>query len=265
VLSSIYRYINRRKDTPQSYTDKLEHDLLPEPYYGYCILSAAQQAKVLGYERISIIEFGVAGGNGLLSIEWNCQQISNIVGIDFEVCGFDSGIGLPKPSDPKDLPYLWFEGDFLMDIALLQSKLTISELVIGDVKKTVLDFYDKYNPAPVACIFEDLDYYTSTLDSFNIFETEPDNYLPRIPIYFDDVIGRFEFPMNEWVGELAAIKAFNELNESKKIGKINYLNHKRRVPAKWNDCIYVFQDFEHPRYRDPIREKQPHKCALEKT
>jgi hypothetical protein len=245
-----------------NYIELLDQDKVPRPHYGYCILKAAEQAKILGYDKISVLEFGVAGGNGLLNIEWHIKKIKKVLDMNFEVYGFDTGKGLPRSSDPRDVPYLWFEGDFVMDEELLRSRLDHAHLVIGDVKETVKNFFDRYKPAPVACIFEDLDYYTSTLDSFEIFNTNPNNYLPRIPIYFDDVIGRFEFPMNEYIGELAAINKFNEVFEAKKIAKINYLRLKRRVSAKWNEQIYIFQDFGHPKYSEPIREKQPQKTAL---
>ena len=55
-----------------------------------------------------------------------------------------------------------------MDVEKLTNKLEKAQLVIGDIKNTTRNFYRKYNPAPIGCIFFDLDYYSSTLDGFNI-------------------------------------------------------------------------------------------------
>lgn len=244
------------------YLARLEDNDVPRPHVGYCILKAAEQAKLLGYNKISIIEFGVAGGRGLLSIEYHIEEIKNVIDMDFEVYGFDSGQGLPKPTDPRDCPYLWFEGDFAMDYNKLQSSLKYSTLVIGDVKETCATFHDKYEHAPIACVFNDLDYYSSTKASLEIFNCDPKHYLPRIPFYLDDIIGRFEYPMNDFVGELAAVHEFNATQETKKIGKINGLCYKQKRPAKWHEKIFIFQDFNHPRYADPIRMKQPDKCKI---
>ena len=253
----------RTKLTARTYPQKLEVDRVARPHYGYCILKSAELAKILGYKKISIIEFGVAGGRGMLNIEYHIDEIKKIIDMDFEVYGFDSGAGMPKSTDPRDCTYLWFEGDFNMDKEKLLSRLKYSKLIFGDVAQTTRTFFDEYKPAPIACVFNDLDYYTSTLNSFNIFDTSSDNYLPRIPMYFDDVIGRFEFPMNDFVGELAAIHEYNRLNERKKIGKINELRHKRKVQAKWNEMIYVFQDFDHPKYNDPVRGSQNAKVRID--
>jgi len=47
---------------------RLTLDALPYPAYAYGMLNAAIQAKELGLTRISAIEFGVAGGNGMLAM-----------------------------------------------------------------------------------------------------------------------------------------------------------------------------------------------------
>ena len=48
------------------YEERLEHSLVRRPQYGYCLYNAARLAKKLGHNRVSAIEFGVAGGRGLL-------------------------------------------------------------------------------------------------------------------------------------------------------------------------------------------------------
>jgi hypothetical protein len=53
--------------------------------------------KTLGHERISVIEYGVAGGNGLRMLEEHAKKIESILGVKIEVYGFDTGKGLPQP------------------------------------------------------------------------------------------------------------------------------------------------------------------------
>ena len=47
---------------------RYRHSYSREHYY-YCIRAAAETAAALGIPKISVLEFGVAGGNGLLEIE----------------------------------------------------------------------------------------------------------------------------------------------------------------------------------------------------
>ncbi len=55
------------------------------------ILNAAYLAKALGVGRISLIEFGVAGGNGLVSMELAADRIEKLLGVGIDVYGFDTG------------------------------------------------------------------------------------------------------------------------------------------------------------------------------
>ena len=61
------------------------------PHYHSVIFECTQTALKLNLKKISIIEFGVAGGNGLLTIEKYCKKISKKYGIQFEIYGFDFG------------------------------------------------------------------------------------------------------------------------------------------------------------------------------
>ena len=40
----------------------------------------------------------------MLSFEYHAEQITKILPIEIEVYGFDTGEGLPKPLDYRDLP-----------------------------------------------------------------------------------------------------------------------------------------------------------------
>ena len=238
------------------YEIRLNYDWVDRPWYGYSIFQAAKMAKSLGHESISIIEFGVAGGNGLINIEKHIKQIKKIVDIEFEVYGFDMGTGLPKPTKGKDLAYHWQEGYFAMDQEALEKKLKLSKLVLGNIKDTCPTFFSSYNPAPIGCVFVDLDYFSSTVEALKIFDTDSSNLLPRIYCYFDDIMGSENELYNEYSGELAAINLFNETHEDKKICKLRCL-FERKVRRCWNEMIYSFHSFNHPKYNDFISDTAP--------
>ena len=44
----------------------------------------------------------------------------------------------------------------------LKKKLNFANLILGDVNKTVPNFSTKHKLSPIACIFLDLDFYSST-------------------------------------------------------------------------------------------------------
>ena len=74
---------------------RVRHDIWSRPHYAYGIYSAADLAKRLGLSAISVIEFGVAGGRGLLAMENIAREISsNFTKIEILVLGFDGGQGL---------------------------------------------------------------------------------------------------------------------------------------------------------------------------
>tara|TARA_B100000676_G_scaffold268207_1_gene283189 strand:+ start:1586 stop:2428 length:843 start_codon:yes stop_codon:yes gene_type:complete len=228
-----------------SYAFRLKYDAVERPEYGYCIYEAAKLAKTLGYSKISVIELGVAYGDGLVNIEEHVLEVEKEVGIKIEIFGFDSGIGLPKPEDYKDLPFLWKETQYAMNQEKVQKRIKRAKLIIGDIKETVNTFFEDYNPAPIGCIFFDFDFYSSTINAFNLFNTEEKNYLPRVNCYFDDIIGT-----NEFVGELRAIDNFNANHENKKIAKIFGFSKTRIIPSTWNEQIFLFHDFLHSKYND---------------
>src|SRR5437899_188283 len=159
-----------RKLPVLSYKTRLEVEAVVKPQYGYCIYHAAVLAKKLGHRKISILEFGVAAGKGLLAIEWHVSQAAEALGMEFEVYGFDLGSGLPKPRDYRDLPYHWQAGFFSMRLPSLEPRLKYTKLVIGDVRETCRDFLASYSPAPIGVILWDLDFYSSTKDSFQILD-----------------------------------------------------------------------------------------------
>ena len=230
------------------YSERLKYGALERPNYGFCLYNAALLAKNLGIEKISAVEFGVAGGNGLVNIERHAAEIEKELGTGFEVYGFDMESGLPAPRDHRDLPHNYKLGDYRMDRARLKARLKISKLVLGDVKDTCETFFDDFAPAPVGCIFFDLDYWSSTLDSFKLFDAGSDHFLPRVYCYFDDVYASESAAMCEFIGQRLAIDDFNGASEDRKIGRLFHFVSPPAIPAGWHSQIYVYHDFKHPDY-----------------
>ena len=226
-----------------------------KPHYVWGVLQGCALAKVLGYKRASVIEFGVAAGAGLLRLERIAQLVEDKIGIGIEVYGFDTGIGLPKPQDYRDCPNLWLDGQYPMDVELLSSKLRKASLKLGLIKDTLPAFLQNA-PAPVAFAAIDVDLYSSTKELFKLFEAPHDRLLPRIVCYFDDIIGD---TFNEYNGERLAINEFNAEHALRKICPIYGLRHY--VPTKhrnshWPELMYFAHCFDHPLYnqRDSLRK-----------
>ncbi len=125
---------------PASLPTQIYFDSLERPAYAYGLYVAALQAKRLGYERISAIELGVAGGNGLVALEGLARRIGEHFGIRIQVHGFDTGTGLPRPTDWRDHPYLWREGDYKMDQDALRARLKGARLWLGPVGETIAEY-----------------------------------------------------------------------------------------------------------------------------
>lgn len=73
---------------------------------------AARLVKLLEIPRISVLELGVASGNGLVVIEQHARWIRHELDVNLEIYGFDTGEGLPEPVDYRDLAYGWKAGFF---------------------------------------------------------------------------------------------------------------------------------------------------------
>jgi hypothetical protein len=227
---------------------RLRYDAVVRSHYAYGIYWAALEAKKLGLNGISVIEFGVAGGNGLLVMEQHAAEVERETGVAIQVYGFDRASGLPPPSDYRDMPYAYRAGTYSMDRASLEERLERAKLVIGDVAQTARSFVADYHPAPIGFIAFDLDLYSSTNDSFALFSAPDDFLLPRVFCYFDDVVGSDLFLMNEYVGELRSIREFNESNERQKIAPIYGFAQKRVLPCWWAIKMFAFHRFDHRLY-----------------
>ena len=246
-----------------SYADRLSIGAVMWPYYGYCIYHAARLATALGYPRISVIEFGCGGGNGLVAAERHIAEIARLFPIEIELYGFDTGAGLPPPRDYRDMPHYFQGGLYRMDRRALEQKLTRAALVIGDVKETCRRFFAEHGAAPVGCMLHDLDYYSSTRDALALFDAGPAHFLPRVFIYFDDVIGDETWLCNDYAGERLAITEFNRDHADQKIAPIPSL--PIQFPSRWAHQVYIRHDFAHPRYNDFVgaAQQRSHQDAIQ--
>jgi hypothetical protein len=163
-----------------SYEDRLSIGAIDRPQYGYCIFQAARLASLLKYPKISVIEFGCGGGNGLLNAEMHITAVKKIFAVDIELYGFDCGSGLPSPRDYRDMPHYFRAGLYDMRRDSLEPRLKLAELVIGDTKDTCATFLQDCNPAPIGCMLHDLDFYSSTRDALTMFDAEAAYFLPRV-------------------------------------------------------------------------------------
>ncbi len=219
-------------------------------HYHICLNRAAEEASALGIRRLSVAEFGVAGGNGLIELEAIADYVEQRHDVSFDIYGFDIGSGLPSPVDYRDTPWKWDLGWYEMDEAALRARLRRAELVIGDVKDTVPAFVPRLKDAPLCAAMFDLDFYSSTKDALRIFaDGNADTYLPRALCYFDDLVAI------EDVGVSLAISEFNEENARR---KIRPALHWQRQPDPFlrGLKIYDFHDFDHPLYTKLVRREQ---------
>lgn len=235
-----------------SYRSLAEGGVVEYPQYGYCMYNAAQLAARLGHKAVSAIEFGVAGGNGLVAAERHAREITRETGVEFQIYGFDSAVGLPPPTDYRDLPFGWQAGFYPMDQEKLKRRLSMAKTVIGPVRQTCADFFDQYAPAPIGCIFWDLDFYSSTMDAFQIFQGEDRYFLPRLSMYFDDMVGP---DYCDFIGEPMAIADFNSQSKNAKISP-EYYTRFQSFPQIWKHQIFVYHNFTHTDYCRFVGEQQ---------
>lgn len=234
--------------TRLSYPQRFELSLIRKPMYGYCLYRGAQLAKRLGLDHVSAVEFGVAGGNGLIAMESHAAEIERITGVTISVFGFDSGEGLYAPADYRDMPYYFAPGHYKMDVEGLQARLSRAQLVLGDARMTFAEFTSAGHP-PIAAMSFDMDYYSSTIGVLEIAgqESSQKGFLPRTYCYFDDVTGYKTQDYNEFTGELLAIAEFNGTHESAKFARDRYFRARPFRPA-WTEKLYTFHRFDHPEY-----------------
>lgn len=235
----------------------LDTEAVERPHYAYCMLHAARLGRRLGHDRISAIEFGVAGGNGIAFMVDFAKQVEAATGVAVDCYGFDTGKGMPDPEGGKDLPYWFRAAQYPMDEDALRRKVPEAKLVIGNIRDTVQTFVDTHRPAPIGAIFNDVDYWSSTLDSFRLFDrvdTQSAHFLPRQYMYFDDIIGSEIEMYGPHNGQLAAMHEYNAANPAVKIHLNQNLLPKTNI--SYRHQIYYAHLFAHPRYEEFLGDDQ---------
>jgi hypothetical protein len=238
-----------------TYRAKVDFDLVVRQQYAFPILYAADAAKQFGYKTVTIIEFGVAGGAGLLNMCRIAERTRAATGIDFRVVGFDTGKGMPAPIDYRDLPESFQAGDFPMDVERLRRALPdFAELVIGDIADTVPEFLDQLgDDTPIAFVAVDVDYYSSAKKALEVLAGPPQLYLPVVPVYLDDI---GVDGSNPWTGELLAVDEFNRENRMRKIAPFTLLRSRRIFKnTQWIDRMFAAHIHDHA-LRSPTRRRQ---------
>lgn len=226
---------------------RIELALLAKPAYAYCVLRGAQLAQRLGIAEVSVLELGVAGGNGLLAMEAHAAEVERLTGVSVRVFGLDTGEGLYEPADFRDMPYYFAPGHYRMDVDKLTVQLKRAELILGDARKTFADFVSNERP-PIAAISFDMDYYSSTKGVLAVIGSDQheESFLPRVYTYFDNVSGYDAQDYNEFTGELRAIAEFNEQYPTKFAADRHFLAKQFR--PRWVEHVYTMHRFGHPHY-----------------
>ena len=208
----------------------------PNPAYRHCVSAGAALAGALGESGITIVEFGVAGGNGLVALEQTAGAVENATGLRVDVVGFDSGVGMPVPDGYRDLPYKWGAGYYPMNEPALRARLKRARLLLGPVAETAPVFASECR-FPVAAVMMDLDYYSSTLAALQILDAAPT--LPRVSLYFDDL-----WAATPYTGEWGAINEYNRSHQMQKLVQTWDLAHA----DGWRAQVFELHKFEHPDY-----------------
>lgn len=227
--------------------------VVERPHYAWCMIRATELAKRLGYSTISGIEFGVAGGNGLVFMRTFADLLEKTSGIKIECYGFDSGKGMPDPEGWRDLPYWFRANQYKMDEQKLRARLGDSKLILGDIRDTVNSFVAEFRPPPIGFVFNDTDYYSSTLASLSLFRhsvKHPECFSPRIFQYYDDIVGSPWEMYGECNGQIAAINDFNKSQDAVVIHQNrNLISDTHR---HWRHQIYYCHLLMHPHYNTYI-------------
>ena len=229
-----------------SVRQKIAYDLVLRPQYAFCIQAAADLAKKHRISKVTLLEFGVASGAGLLNLCHIAGKVTKETGVQFDIVGFDSGEGMPPPRDYRDHPEKYFTGDYPVTDkeGLLRRLPNNARIIFGDIETALARFRDEIT-APIGVVCIDVDYYWSTKESLNVMLLDPEKYLPITYMYFDDVQ---DIDDNEFCGELCAIKEFNAdaSHPMRRIAPANFLSELRILKrAIWHKQIYLAHVFDH--------------------
>jgi hypothetical protein len=234
--------VKRRGD----FREKESFGLIPRPNYAYGILRAADLARFAGKRAVTVCEFGVATGDGLLNMAELADMIKAETGVELRVVGLDTGEGLPAIEDYRDHPELWVAGDFAMTNkeTLKERMAGRAELILGDIKDTVGGFVSSLSEAaPLGFVSIDVDIYSAAKAAFQALDGPPELYTPAVSLYCDDVRSFFS---NRWCGELRAIEEFNQEHELRKIDRDRSLPGGRPIATEaWYESMFICHVLDH--------------------
>ena len=200
------------------------------------MLMSVWVSSIVGKKQVTFVELGVSNGNGLFTMIDFADYIQKHLDLKIEVIGFDIGSGMPEPLDFRDHPELWKTGDFACEVDVLLDKIdNRARLIIGDVKNTIPQFCNEFN-GTLAYTSLDLDYYSSTVNSFPLFEMPTEKLLPAVCMHVDDIHTNLVY--NPWCGESLAINEFNQKHQYRKI-------HEKSMIYKIPN-FHVLHVFDHP-------------------
>jgi hypothetical protein len=238
------------------FRSRVEFDLVIRQQHAYSILACADLARELGIEEVTLLEFGVAAGAGIVNLCTIAERVTRETGVKFRIVGFDIGRGMPPPESYRDHPEIYQAGDFPMRPEALRSVLADrATLVLGELKETVGPYLQTVSAgAPIGFIAIDVDYYSSTRDALEVLTGAPEQYLPQTLLYVDDVELASH---NSWCGEQLAIAEFNERHEFRKIERHTFLRSYRIFRnARWIDHMYTLHVLDHRTRRTLIPSRQ---------
>lgn len=247
LMEPPFRFLTRAllKILPISVRARELWGISSRPGYLLGLLNGADLARYQGVPEICVLEFGVAGGQGLIALQAEAEAVEQETGVRIKVYGFDRGTGLPDTTnDYRDHPDYWKPGDFPMDEHLLRSKLQPrTQLILGDVEATTQQFVEHIQDCPIGFISFDLDLYSSTTHAFTVLSHPKKRMLRQVPLYFDDVVE--SFVSHRFAGELLAIDEFNERNQTVKIDQWRGVKCGRPFPGEaYLDKMYIAYDLD---------------------
>lgn len=227
---------------------RIKYDLVFRQHNAYGLDFACREAVKNNIQSFTAIEFGVASGAGLTNMYHLAKRLEKAYGVKINLIGFDSGEGLPQPSDYRDHPDIYHKGDYPMAYQPLRDHLPKNvRIVLGDVRETVIPALQHITKeSPVGYIAFDLDYYSSTKSALEILKAEqPEKFLPIFSIYLDDI---YSYYHHDYAGVYLAVREFNEEMKYRKISKFRFLDiHRIFKNAQWLKQMRFVHIMDHPR------------------
>jgi hypothetical protein len=246
-----HRALSRIVTYPDDYNREIGYlavrrNLFHRGHYAYCMILAAETALRMSRRRVTAVEFGVWRGSGLKNMCEIADFLQQTLGVEFLLYGFDTGAGLPAVADWRDHPELWATGELAMpNFEELAAQLPENcKLIIGDVKDTLGHFLREQaeSDAPIGFVSLDVDQYHSSVSCLRIFDAEPTQLAPVVPVWVDD--SYLSVLQTTWAGEGLAIREFNDSHPLRKIEQ--KIVRTDDYPRLWHHCIYFAHIFDHP-------------------